>query len=408
MTTAKRGNRKKKGWSYSAGEWGRNRVRAFAERRTGLLFIEFHSVDRESGTRRRRRRSLGHRDRSKAKRDADRLAAHFAAALPTPSDELTLAELFEIYLAEVTPSKGKGKRDHDHRTSPLFVECFGKDFKAHALSRREWDLFIRQRRTGAVAPPRSRGRKVGNRQIEYDLKFLLSVLNWATEAGDGQGGRLLDRNPFTKAQLPSEESPTRVCLSQNEYEALTAVAGEVDWRFELALVVAHETGNRIGSIRQLLWTDVDLKNAMIRWRRENDKIGFERTTPITADAVEALRTARKRHRCPGHPWVFPAPQDSSQACRGDLMTKWWNRAVRLARLEPRRRRGWHSLRRKFATEMKGAPTADMLELGGWRDMQTVLKCYQSREEGSMRDALERRKERAGEGRAIAAQFDSTF
>ena len=30
----------------------------------------------------------------------------------------------------------------------------------------------------------------------YDLKFLLAVLNWATVAGDGEGGVLLERNPL--------------------------------------------------------------------------------------------------------------------------------------------------------------------------------------------------------------------
>ena len=42
--------------SYSAGEWGRNRVRVFADPKTGLYQIEW----RENG--RRLTRSLKHRD----------------------------------------------------------------------------------------------------------------------------------------------------------------------------------------------------------------------------------------------------------------------------------------------------------------------------------------------------------
>ena len=45
-------------------------------------------------------------------------------------------------------------------------------------------------------------------------------------------------------------------------------------QFQLALVLAHDTGHRIGAIRMLRWSDVDLKAARVRWRAENDKIGF--------------------------------------------------------------------------------------------------------------------------------------
>jgi hypothetical protein len=38
-------------------------------------------------------------------------------------------------------------------------------------------------------------RRVGDRVIAYDLKWLLAVFNWATVAGNGQGGALLERNP---------------------------------------------------------------------------------------------------------------------------------------------------------------------------------------------------------------------
>ena len=32
----------------------------------------------------------------------------------------------------------------------------------------------------------------------------------------------------------------------------------MDWRFRVALVIAHETGHRIGAIRQLRWSDIDV------------------------------------------------------------------------------------------------------------------------------------------------------
>ena len=65
--------------------------------------------------------------------------------------------------------------------------------------------------------------------------------------------------------LPGEDSG-RVVLTENEYVALLAVADEVDWRFRVALILAHETGHRIGAVRQLRWSVIDLEKRQIRWR----------------------------------------------------------------------------------------------------------------------------------------------
>jgi hypothetical protein len=32
-----------------------------------------------------------------------------------------------------------------------------------------------------------------------------------------------------------------------------------------------------------------------------------------------------------------------------------------------RRRGWHSLRRRFATELMDVPAAELMALGGWKN-----------------------------------------
>ena len=53
---------------------------------------------------------------------------------------------------------------------------------------------------------------------------------------------------------------------------------QVDWRFRVALIVAHETGHRIGAIRQLQWSDIDFIGGNIRWRAEHEKTGYEHVT----------------------------------------------------------------------------------------------------------------------------------
>lgn len=58
------------------------------------------------------------------------------------------------------------------------------------------------------------------------------------------------------------------------------------------------------------------------------------------------------------------------------MYKWFLRAEAMAGLEHEPRMVWHSLRRQFATELKDLPLVDLAALGGWKDTQTIRKCYQ--------------------------------
>ena len=69
----------------------------------------------------------------------------------------------------------------------------------------------------------------------------------------------------------------------------------------------------------------------------------------------------------------------------------WRRAERLAGLEPKRGRGWHSLRRKFASDLMDLPLKVLCQLGGWKDAQTVLRCYQQPDEVQLRKALTSRR-----------------
>ena len=252
--------------SYSAGEWGRNRVRVFPDPKTGLLQIEW----RENG--RRLSRSLKHRDWAHAKRQADEFAAGFTGpelngrkeAEPEP---LTLERLFEIYGEEVTPTKAKRTREHDRVAMRMFLDFLGPRRRPETLSQRDWDRFIRERRAGRVGPS---GKPVSNRMIECDLKFLIAVLNWAARSRDERGRLLLESNPLRGLKTPVEKNPLRVVLSDEEYRALLKVSREVDWRFHVALVLAHETGHRIGAIRKLRWSDIDMDGGVIRWRAEHE------------------------------------------------------------------------------------------------------------------------------------------
>ena len=89
----------------------------------------------------------------------------------------------------------------------------------------------------------------------------------------------------------------------------------------------------------------------IRWRGEHEKTGYEHQTPMTAEAFAALEEARRQNPGIGDIPLPPAPKDPSVCLSRSLARDWWNRAVTRAGLKPKRGRGSHSLRRKFASDL---------------------------------------------------------
>ena len=167
-------------------------------------------------------------------------------------------------------------------------------------------------------------------------------------------------------------------------------AGQVDWRFHVALVLAHETGHRIRAIRELRWSDIDFEERLVQWRGDTEKTGYGHTTPLTKEAMNVLRKARIWNPGIGESPVLPAPKDPTQPVGRYVARHWWRKAIKLAGLEPKQGRGWHSLRRKFATDLMDQPLKVVCLLGGWRDHDTLLSCYQRPDESTMRTALEAR------------------
>ena len=196
--------------------------------------------------------------------------------------------------------------------------------------------------------------------------------------------------PLKGLRKPVQKNPRRVLLTEQEYQALLGVSLEVDWRFRVALVLAHETGHRIGAIRQLRWSDIDFEGGAIRWRAEHEKTGYGHLTPATAEAVTVLEEAQRWNPRNGDAPLLPHTQYPSNCITHSIAARWWRVAGQLAGLEPKRGRGWHSLRRKYASDLMERPLKVLCELGGWKTAQTVLRCDQPADQTRLRKALEHR------------------
>jgi integrase len=266
--------------------------------------------------------------------------------------------LFDIYVREVTPTKGWGSQVHDRMCADLVRRAFGADRAVATLNIRDVERFARERRSGKFRP---KGRedatyRVGDRQVQYDLQTLHAVLNWAVLARDANGRELLAKNPLKGLALPRERNPQRAIVTAEQYEAVQAAATTLGADAMLAVVVAHETGHRMASIRRLRWSDLDLdEQPRVRWR------------------------------------VFPSPADPTRPWSRYHASKGWKRFAAIAKPPVGKRYGWHALRRQFASELKHTPLNDLCALGGWKSPKTVLECYIQPDEVTQRAALDQRR-----------------
>lgn len=341
--------RRKKWWSFNAGQRDRDWVRAYCEgcpgrkscvkqeEHTGPLYLEWYDTeaDPETGKQRRVRRRARLRGVTTAS-EAIRRALDAAKQLDLLAKEraapVTLARLLSIYSQEVTPTKGESKQGHDRRATRIWLAFFDaqpeEERRSHrqpsTLDRTDWDRFIAARRAGQI----DGWGPVRDRQVGYDLKFMISVLNWAT--GAGQAGKpYLERNPWgsdirrsQKWEMPKELSPKRPAMTNEIRSRLIEHAP--GWQFGAALELERETRRRNNAIRQLLWSDIDLTAETVRWRGETDKAGRANVTPLSPRAVEILRGLPSRGV--GAVPVFPAPTDATRPTSRHTFQTWLRRA----------------------------------------------------------------------------------
>lgn len=338
-------------------------------------------------------------DPEEAKRRADRLAADFAALTPG-STPASLDLVMDLYTKQVTPRKGKSKQQHDRRCARLWCAFFDSQPEAsHRLSRTpesldrvDWDRFVSARRSGEIPGWSS---PVGDRSVEYDLKFMLAVLNWAV------GATIIESSPW-RAEIrisqhwstPREQNPKRPSMPDDLLEGLTRHAPS--WQFEAMLRLGRETGRRNASVRQLQWSDVDFANQRIHWRAETDKTGRHGVSTMLESVEEVLRVLPTRGI--GDLPIFPG-KDGQPVCR-DTCQVWLRRAkarliasVPEADQEELRKRldrvGYHSLKRSKVREpdFRALPPAIQAAYVG-TDYRTLATVYDAVTPDDQRAAFE--------------------
>ena len=84
-------------------------------------------------------------------------------------------------------------------------------------------------------------------------------------------------------------------------------------------------------------------------------------------------------------WLFPAVRDSSRPVERVAIGRRLLKAYEAAGLQQPEGGLWHAWRRKWATERKGMSLKDVAAAGGWKDLRTLLECYQQPDEETLLD-----------------------
>jgi integrase len=336
------------------------------------------------------RKCLATSDRGKAERlGRELLAAMLAGQSIASASSLTLGILWQRFRTgcpAFLDNAQSGQKDATTRAEFL-IAYFGEEHDVRGLTAGDQAAYAVARRAGGIERPnRPASSPVRARSAEADLVLLHQMLRWAVTVRVG-GVRILDANPLAGAKRDREKNPRRPVATWERYQATLVKVQQLQasasselarrrWiKLEMALILAEATGRRLGSIRQLRWEDIEWEHRTIRWRAEADKKRLEAVVPVPEALLDALRRLQRMLSAVGG-WCFAAESDPETPVRADVLKHWLRAAEKVAGLPKLNGGLWHAYRRKWATERKHLPIVDVAAAGGWRDTETLLRCYQ--------------------------------
>ena len=241
-----------------------------------------------------------------------------------------------------------------------------------------------------------RKRGIVPNQIRACITRVLAVWRWA------RNRRYLADNGLIGYgnALPKDGQPHQV----PEYtpEEVGALMAQVDyrnsrqWRTWCAMQIDALQGFRSNALLRLEWRDVNLTSKEVVWRAEFDKLGRERTQPLTHEAIFALRVARVWRKRMGYTGRFVFPP--VQARRGDRPWTYAALCEQLHAAEERsgvphvKGRAMHGFRRGAAKNVHVLTGGDLNKAGEWigdTDLRTLKNSYLRNRSGELREVANR-------------------
>ncbi|MCE5309682.1 MAG: site-specific integrase [Acidobacteriales bacterium] len=325
--------------------WQRGRIWWFAYTKNGIRVPE----------------SSGSEDRDEAQRQLLVRLGELAAGRDVTPEKATIADLCALVLADYRLRKLRDIATVKWRYEAHIEPAIGS-LPTSRFTPRQVRLYVDMRRRESAS--------------DATINRELAIIRRAFSLALREDPPLVRRAPYI---LKLEEDNTRQgFIEQGQYLTLRAALPE---HLKALLVIGYHCGNRIGELRKLRWSQVDMAAAEIRIERKQAKGKKPRVLPIYGDMHDWLEWQRKRH-APGCDLVFHwhgKPLGSH--------LKGWDKACTAAGLNGLH---FHDLRRSAVRNMEraGIPRHVAMSISGHRT-EAVYRRYDIVVESDLKDAGEK-------------------
>jgi len=244
----------------------------------------------------------------KWKRDMESAIEHDRYEFTNPATKHTLAELIDLYIERILPSKPKNAKN------TLRHLLWWKQELGHLLLAQIRPSLIAEKRDELLAGfVRDRKLRSPSTVIRY-LSSLSHVFSKAVKEWEW-----LRENPIFKIEKPKQAQGRKRVLDEVEQKRLLQACEESGSK-DLFLVVALAlgTGMRKGEIMCLRWKDITFSDGKAIIFLEKTKNGRPRSILITGLLLSLLQNRRANQR--GDSLLFPSPNCPSRPI--DIRSAW--------------------------------------------------------------------------------------
>jgi len=288
-----------------------------------------------------------------SKEDAEKALAARTLEIEQPKPKtvgITFVEAVERYLAAKARKRSLAE---DKRQLEQLQAVFGKDtmladITASRISEYKSTRLVAVRKIGEGATAVER--KLTAAAVNRPLALLRHMLRLAHEEWE-----VLDTVP--RIRLEKEPQGRLRWLTEDEISRLLNACGQSrNKKLRDAVVIALNTGLRLGELLGLVWARVDLSRGVIQL--EVTKSGRRREIPLNDDSYRAL--------------VSLGPKDSGRVFQTRYIKSAYNNAVKVARLHDV---NFHTLRHTFASwaVMRGVALKELQELLGHASLTMTMR-----------------------------------
>ena len=262
-------------------------------------------------------------------------------------EQVTLRELLERYLNEVTPRK-RGRARERARVRRLMTE----DICSSHVSSLD---------TRTLTAFRDRRLMDGIRACQYDLVIISHCLKTAKL----EWGLRIDDNPVSHISKPASPPSRERRLNPGEFDRIKEAALNLNHALVLPCIeLAIETAMRKSELTSLKWCDVSLEERTAYLAMT--KNGHSRTIPLSPRAIEIIDALPK-----GHERILPLTENTLRLS--------WDHIRRHSGVEGLR---FHDLRHEAISRLfeRGLSVAEVALISGHKDPRMLFRYVQLRPE----------------------------